>query len=92
MEEGGELTVVIVGDGGDGVVGVWFEVGLVGGTVGGEEAEETGREGLAEAGEVRAEGGGERRRHARRCECFWAWEWCVDLNKASGSGTQPIIL
>lgn len=64
------------------MVGVWFEVALVGGTVGGGEAKETTRrEGLAEAGEVRAEGGGERRRHARRCEFgAAAWEWCVDLN------------
>ena len=74
MEEADELTVVIVEGGGDGVVGVWFEVALVGGTVGGGEAKETGQEGLAEAGEVRAEDGGERRRHARRCECCWAWE------------------
>lgn len=65
MEEGGELTVVIVRGREDGVVGVWFEVALVGGTMGGGEAKKTRREGLAEAGEVRAEGGGERRRHGR---------------------------
>lgn len=67
MDEGGDLAVAVGGGGArEGVVWVCLEVALTGGEVGGEEGDVLGRQEEAEVGEVRtADGGGERRRHAR---------------------------